>query len=86
MGPIAISIYGQGILNYKQGIFDKPDCLTATTHAILIVGYGSVNGTDYWIGKNSWGTQWGENGYIRIRRYELSVCGMYDNGMLPDIK
>uniref|UniRef100_A0A7S1TN01 Peptidase C1A papain C-terminal domain-containing protein n=1 Tax=Phaeomonas parva TaxID=124430 RepID=A0A7S1TN01_9STRA len=38
-------------------------------HALLLVGYGTdaIEG-DYWIARNSWGTEWGENGYIRLRR------------------
>lgn len=59
-------------LYYSQGIFDDPKCSRRQNdvdHAIVIVGYGSQDGTDYWIIKNSWGTTtWGQEGYGLYRR------------------
>ena len=47
-------------------------------HAVLAVGYGNENGRDYWLVKNSWGTNWGENGFVKIAMgtcaIETSVC------------
>jgi KDEL-tailed cysteine endopeptidase len=55
-------------------------------HAILIVGYGvDASNTPYWLIKNSWGSGWGENGYVRILRQpgttkNAGICGIQ---MLP---
>ncbi|CAF5152939.1 unnamed protein product, partial [Rotaria sp. Silwood1] len=63
--------------HYASGIFDVPGCPTHRNlnHAPVIVGYGTENGTDYWKVKNSWGTDWGEDGYIRIKRND-NMCGI----------
>lgn len=55
------------------------------SHAVLVVGYGSENGTDYWIMKNSWGTNWGEEGYFRMIRVSENICGIYSHPMYPNV-
>ena len=41
-------------------------CGSDANHAVLVVGYGQQDGLEYFLVKNSWGTDWGENGYVRI--------------------
>lgn len=53
---------------YKEGIYNDSACGTQHNHATLTVGWGlEAGGLEYWIMKNSWGTGWGESGYIRIQ-------------------
>ncbi|GAV82641.1 Peptidase_C1 domain-containing protein/Granulin domain-containing protein/Inhibitor_I29 domain-containing protein [Cephalotus follicularis] len=78
--PVSVGICGseRAFQLYSKGIFTGP-CSTSLDHAVLIVGYGSENGVDYWIVKNSWGTHWGMNGYIHIQRnsgLSQGVCGI----------
>lgn len=73
VGPIiAVMDSTEKFVLYGKGIFENTECqnqFSNINHAIMIVGYGSENGIDYWIVKNSWGTtNWGENGYAKYRR------------------
>jgi cathepsin L len=72
LGPVATGICGtdQAFLYYQSGIFTKQDCCHELNHAVLIVGYGHDDklDLDYWTIQNSWGTLWGENGFMRIAR------------------
>ncbi|KAH7332465.1 hypothetical protein KP509_20G088800 [Ceratopteris richardii] len=64
---VAVEAGGRDFQFYSGGIFTG-GCGTDLDHAMLIVGYGSDAQIDYWIVKNSWGTNWGEKGYIRMQR------------------
>ncbi|XP_027338160.1 cysteine protease XCP1-like [Abrus precatorius] len=81
--PVSAAIDGSSwdFQLYTGGIYDG-DCSSNPDnidHAILIVGYGSVANEDYWIVKNSWGTSWGIEGYIYMRRntdLKYGVCAI----------
>ena len=53
-------------------------------HAVLAVGYGNdaTSGLDYWIVKNSWGTEWGDQGFFKIER-GVNMCGIADCNSYP---
>ena len=69
-GPIACTVaVTDDFENYDGGIFEDTTGDTSMDHSISLVGYGTdENGVDYWIGRNSWGTYWGEGGFFQIVR------------------
>ncbi|KAK8954793.1 Oryzain alpha chain [Platanthera zijinensis] len=71
---VAIEASGRAFQLYRSGIFTG-SCGTELDHGVLAVGYGTENGKDYWIVKNSWGPDWGEDGFIRMERNVNSATG-----------
>jgi len=74
---IAIEADSQSFQLYSGGVYNDPGCGTNLDHGVLLTAYGndSSSGLSYWTIKNSWGAQWGEEGFIRIERGN-NICGV----------
>lgn len=72
---VAIEAGGRDFQFYSKGVFTG-SCGTNLDHGVLAVGYGTENGVDYWIVKNSWGAAWGEEGYLRMQRGTGKAAGL----------
>ncbi|XP_008056779.1 cathepsin L1-like, partial [Carlito syrichta] len=91
-GPVsaAIDASHESFQFYEQGVYYEPDCSSENlNHAVLVVGYG-FEGTEsdenkYWIVKNSWGTEWGKDGYIMIARDRKNNCGIASAASYPTV-
>ena len=78
IGPISIAIDASNNFQfYDSGIYTDYNCSkTVLDHAVLAVGYGFLNNTKYIIVKNSWGKDWGMDGYIYMNTNIDNMCGM----------
>jgi C1A family cysteine protease len=89
--PIAIAIEADTryFQSYSSGVLTSSSCGTNLDHGVLIVGYGSENGQDYWLVKNSWGTTWGDKGYVKIARSsstnDAGICGIAMDPSFPTV-
>jgi len=82
-GPVAIAIEAdQGAFQqYSKGVLTG-SCGVSLDHGVLLVGYGTEGGNDYWKVKNSWGKDWGEDGYVRLCRNCNANSGKGQCGIL----
>jgi len=82
-GPVSIAIEADqtGFQFYSSGVFDG-ECGKQLDHGVLVVGYGSEQGKDFWLVKNSWGPTWGDEGYIKLARGQ-DQCGIADSASYP---
>jgi C1A family cysteine protease len=82
--PVSIAIQANqaAFQLYKSGVLTGK-CGQNLDHGVLVVGYGTESGVDYWKVKNSWGPTWGEEGYILIERSDADLCGVLDAPSYP---
>jgi len=86
--PVSVAIEADqtSFQSYGGGVISKA-CGSKLDHGVLLVGYGTDNGKDYWKVKNSWGPTWGEQGYVRIERGlpGAGECGIKSMASYPRV-
>lgn len=89
LGPVAVGIDANHTTFqfYKDGVYYEKDCKNDgphINHAMLVVGYGvEPDGQKYWLVKNSYGTDWGIDGYIKIAKDKDNHCGIATSAVYP---
>ncbi|CAN1229460.1 Senescence-specific cysteine protease SAG39, partial [Linum perenne] len=83
---VAIEASDSSFRFYESGVFSG-ECGTGLDHGVTVVGYGEEeDGKKYWIVKNSWGEEWGEEGYVRMERdvdAKEGLCGIAMKASYP---
>jgi cathepsin L len=86
---VAISADTRVFQSYTSGVITSSSCYTSLDHGVLAVGYGTENGIEYYLVKNSWGESWGENGYVKIGRSDSTndagICGIAMDPSFPTV-
>jgi len=76
-GPLSICVDAEPWQDYTSGVLMGSDCSNQLDHCVQLVGYDMTQSPPFWIVRNSWGSSWGENGYIRLE-YGKDTCGCAD--------
>jgi cathepsin L len=88
-GPVSVAIEADKSVFqlYKTGVLSQT-CGDKLDHGVLVVGYGTLDGKDYWKVKNSWGSSWGQDGYILLARGkgDGGECGVLMDPSYPIVK
>jgi C1A family cysteine protease len=89
--PVAVAISADSRIfqSYSSGVITSTSCYTSLNHGVLVVGYGTENGVDYWEVKNSWGPTWGLSGYVKIGKSSSTndpgICGISMQPSFPTV-
>lgn len=88
LGPVSVAIEADTSVFqfYNSGVIKSKGCGVDLDHAVLVIGYGTDNGTDYWLLKNSWGSRWGDKGFFKILRASdntVGICGVLAEPVYP---
>jgi C1A family cysteine protease len=83
MAPVSVAIEADKSVfqSYRSGVITSRACGKKLDHGVLAVGYGTENGEEYFLVKNSWGASWGVKGYVKIGADD--VCGILDQPSYP---
>lgn len=81
-GPVQVAfmVYSS-FMSYKSGVYTKHiwEILPEGGHAVKLMGWGTEDGTDYWLVANSWSTSWGLDGFFKIKR-GVNECKIETDG------
>ncbi|XP_018601740.2 cathepsin O [Scleropages formosus] len=76
-GPLVVTVDAMSWQDYLGGVIQHHCSSHQANHAVLIIGYDTTGEVPYWIVRNSWGTSWGNQGYVYIKMGE-NICGIAD--------
>jgi len=88
VNPCAVGIYAGSLAFqfYTSGVYSQRNCpnqMSQLDHGVTVEGWGVENGQAYWLVKNSWGSGWGESGYIKMARNAGNMCGIATMAAYP---
>lgn len=81
--PVAVAVDASNWQSYKSGVFNATSCQAELNHGVLLTGFVATAANPYWTIKNSWGPNWGQNGYINLQNG--NTCGVCDAASWPNV-